>query len=357
MLQLPCPRDFAGFAKEIWEFSEGIGAQPQEVVRFLHYVYSGEETGRQTSWSEMWYDICCGSLSRDVNEGVKRLETEVIRQQQAVSTIERRQVFLLVVSVVLFVVFFLPSITFLIDRWSSSEEFSHGFLVPLVSLFLLWRKWEVMRKTPLQTCPWGLVVLATGLLMQVASEWASVAFLKTLAVPVAIGGLAWYLTGTRMMRVALFPYLFLYFAVPWPDFAIEVLSVPLQHFSAAASAVFLGLIGVPIERDGVHMWTPRFDVEVAIPCSGIRSMVAILGIAALVGYLTQGRLWAKGLVFLSGIPITMLANVLRIAAIVMMGHYINPQFALTFFHDYSSPFLFFISALSLLGVKKMMEKV
>ncbi|MEJ5250292.1 MAG: exosortase/archaeosortase family protein [Armatimonadota bacterium] len=285
------------------------------------------------------------------------MELEAVERQPVVSAIDRRQVFFLLVSVALFVGFFLPSIVFLVERWSSSEEFSHGFLVPLVSLFLLWRKKEVIRQTPLQVCSWGLLVLALGLLMQIASEWASVAFLKSLAVPVALGGLAWYLTGSRMMRVVLFPYLFLYFAVPWPDFMIEILSVPLQHFSAASSAMLLGLMGVPIERDGVHMWTPRFDVEVAVPCSGIRSMVAILGIAALVGYLTQGRLWAKGAVFLSGIPITMLANILRIAAIVVMGHYINADFAMTFFHDYSSPFLFFISALSLLGVKKIVERV
>lgn len=285
------------------------------------------------------------------------MEVDITAQQRAASTIDRRQVALLAASLVLFIGFFGPSFAFLVDRWSSSDEFSHGFLVPLVSLFLLWRKREVIRQTPVQVCLWGLPVLALGLLMQVASEWASVSFLKALAIPVAIGGLAWYLVGTHVMRVVLFPYLFLYFAVPWPDFAIEALSVPLQHFSAAASTMLLGLVGVPIERDGVHMWTPRFDVEVAVPCSGIRSMVAILGIAALVGYLTQGRLWAKGVVFLSGIPITMLANVLRIAAIVMMGHYISQDFAMTFFHDYSSPFLFFISALSLLGVKKMVEKV
>lgn len=285
------------------------------------------------------------------------MKVEAVERQPVVSAIDRRQTLFLLVSVALFVGFFLPSIVFLVERWSSSEEFSHGFLVPLVSLFLLWRKKEVIRQTPLRVCSWGLLVLALGLLMQVASEWASVTFLKSLAVPVALGGLAWYLTGTRMMRVVLFPYLFLYFAVPWPDFMIELLSVPLQHFSAASSAMLLGLMGVPIERDGVHMWTPRFDVEVAVPCSGIRSMVAILGIAALVGYLTQGRLWAKGVVFLSGIPITMLANILRIAAIVVMGHYISADFAMTFFHDYSSPFLFFISALSLLGVKKIVERV
>lgn len=285
------------------------------------------------------------------------MEVDMAGQQQAASSIDRRQMALLFVSVVLFVGFFAPSLSFLVDRWSHSDEFSHGFLVPLVSLFLLWRKREVMRQTPLQVCSWGLPVLAIGLLMQVASEWASVTFLKALAVPVALGGMVWYLVGTRMMRVVLFPYLFLYFAVPWPDFAIELLSVPLQHFSAAASTMLLGLAGVPIEREGVHMWTPRFDVEVAVPCSGIRSMVAILGIAALVGYLTQGKLWAKGVVFLSGIPITMMANVLRIAAIVVMGHYVSHDFAMTFFHDYSSPFLFFISALSLLGVKKLVEKV
>ncbi|MGQ9542223.1 MAG: exosortase/archaeosortase family protein [Armatimonadota bacterium] len=285
------------------------------------------------------------------------MEPKVVHRQSVAIAPDRWQMVFLLILVALFVGFFLPSISYLISRWSSSEEFSHGFLVPLVSLFLLWHKREVIRQTRLQVCPWGLLVLALGLLMQIASEWASVTFLKALAVPVALGGLAWYLVGTPMMRVVLFPYLFLYFAVPWPDFAIELLSVPLQHFSAATSAMLLGLAGVPIERDGVHMWTPRFDVEVAVPCSGIRSMVAILGIAALVGYLTQGRWWTKGLVFLSGIPITMLANVLRIAAIVVMGHYINAQFAMTFFHDYSSPFLFFISALSLLGVKKIVEKV
>lgn len=285
------------------------------------------------------------------------MELELTERQPVASTGDRRQVFFMLISLALFVAFFLPSILYLVDRWSHSDEFSHGFLVPLVSLFLLWRKRDVIRQTRPQVCPWGLLVLALGLLMQIASEWASVTFLKALAVPVALGGLAWYLSGTRRMRVALFPYLFLYFAVPWPDFAIELLSVPLQHFSAATSAMLLGLAGVPIERDGVHMWTPRFDVEVAVPCSGIRSMVAIQGIAALVGYLTQSKSWGKGVVFLAGIPIAMLANVLRIAAIVAMGHYINAQFAMTFFHDYSSPFLFFISALSLLGVKKIVEKV
>jgi len=285
------------------------------------------------------------------------MEVDMVSQHRAANAADRRQTVLLAVSIALFVGFFLPSILFLVDRWSHSDEFSHGFLVPLVSLFLLWRKREVIRHTPVQACFWGLPVLAIGLLMQVASEWASVTFLQALAVPVALGGLAWYLVGTRMMRAVLFPYLFLYFAVPWPDFAIELLSVPLQHFSAAASTMLLGLMGVPIEREGVHMWTPRFDVEVAVPCSGIRSMVAILGIAALVGYLTQGKWWAKGVVFLSGVPITMAANILRIAAIVVMGHYVSQEFAMTFFHDYSSPFLFFISALSLLGVKKLMEKV
>ncbi len=285
------------------------------------------------------------------------MEVEAAQRQGSSVYINRLQLVLFFVTLLLFIGFFWQSIDFLVDRWSHSDEFSHGFLVPLVSLFILWRKREVIRKTPVQVCVWGLPVLGLALLMQVASEWASVTFLKALALPVAIGGLAWYLAGTRMMRVVLFPYLFLYFAVPWPDFAIELLSVPLQHFSAAASTMLLGLVGVPIEREGVHMWTPRFDVEVAVPCSGIRSMVAILGIAALVGYLTQGKLWAKGVVFLAGIPITMLANVLRIAAIVVMGHYVSQQFAMTFFHDYSSPFLFFICALSLLSVKKLMEKV
>jgi len=285
------------------------------------------------------------------------MEVEAVQRQESSVYINRLQLGLFFVSLLLFIGFFWPSIVFLIDRWSHSDEFSHGFLVPLVSLFILWRKREVIRETPVQVCVWGLPVLGLALLMQVASEWASVTFLKALALPVAIGGLAWYLVGTRMMRVVLFPYLFLYFAVPWPDFAIEAISVPLQHFSAAASTMLLGLVGVPIEREGVHMWTPRFDVEVAVPCSGIRSMVAILGIAALVGYLTQGKLWAKGVVFLAGIPITMLANVLRIAAIVVMGHYVSQEFAMTFFHDFSSPFLFFISALSLLGVKKLVEKV
>lgn len=283
---------------------------------------------------------------------------EAATPRQVLASVDRRHLAGIVAIVVAYAIFFAPSLAFLVERWSNSEEFSHGFLVPLISLFLLWRKREQIRRTPLQTCWWGLPVLGLGLLMQVASEWASVSFLKSLAVPVALGGLAWYLIGTPMMRVVLFPYVFLYFAVPWPDFVIEVLSVPLQHFSAAASTILLGLSGVPIERDGVHMWTPRFNVEVAVPCSGIRSMLAILGIAALVAYLTPNKTWwTRGVVFLAGIPITLIANILRIAAIVVMGHYINPDFAMTFFHDYSSPFLFFISTLSLLGVKSLVEKV
>jgi exosortase/archaeosortase family protein len=286
------------------------------------------------------------------------MEAEAVRRQDAAVSVNRLQIGLFAVTLLFFIGFFWPSIVFLIDRWSQSEEFSHGFLVPLVSLFILWRKWPVIRETPVQVCRWGLPVLGLGLLMQVASEWASVSFLKALALPVALGGLAWYLVGTRMMRVALFPYLFLYFAVPWPDFAIEALSVPLQHFSAAASTMFLGVLGVPIERDGVHMWTPRFRCGGGGPVQWHSVDGSHSGDCSAGGVFDSGQVVGERCaVFLAGIPITMLANVLRIAAIVVMGHYVSQEFAMTFFHDYSSPFLFFISALSLLGVKKLMEKV
>ncbi len=245
-----------------------------------------------------------------------------------------------------------PAIAFLFQRWCSSPELNHGLVVPLISGYLIFQRRH--HHAAVTGSPWlGIIPLLGGLLLLVMAVWADIRLLYGLSLPISFIGLCWLLYGGGWVRAQLFPLAFLLMAVPWPDFLIDKLSVPMQHSSAAISGWVLGLF-LPIQREGVHLWTPRFDAEIAVACSGIRSFMAITTLAAILAAYTPVKLGWKWVLFASSIPITYIANVIRIVLIFIVGHYINSKIALSLFHDNAGILLLVLSGVTLNGLRQMM---
>ncbi len=248
---------------------------------------------------------------------------------------------------ILLLALFYPTLTWLVGEWLGNAYYSHGPLVPLVSAFLAWRLWVKWPPEQRQIKPAtsGLLPLSVGLSAYLVALLQRAYFVASLAMIVIIVGLVWYLLGTAALRRFAFPIGFLFFMVPLPF--VEPLSVPLAQLTGAVSAAIVRLFGVPISVNGAQITLPHAELVVGAQCSGLRSIVTLMTLVALVIFLVEGVWWQKLLLALSSIVIAALGNVIRVASLLVVANIWGADAAFKYYHDYSG-IVFFLSALALL---------
>jgi exosortase len=243
----------------------------------------------------------------------------------------------------------------LLRSWRVDPSLSHGPLVPLIALGLLWTQREALRG--LCTSAWGLVLLFPSCLVYVLAMWAGFEVLKPLSLIGMAMGAVWYLCGWRIFSAAAGPLGFLVFMIPWPTTLVERVAFPLQITSSAYSAMLGGLLGVPVYREGVQMWVipdptqpPIYAMVVAQQCSGLTSLMVLLALGYLVAYLTPLKLGWRALLVGIVVPLTLLANTVRLTLILLAGAYYSEAMA-TWVHDHEAPVLIFFCSLGLLSLR------
>jgi exosortase len=248
---------------------------------------------------------------------------------------------------ILLLALFYPTLKWLVGEWLGNDYYSHGPLVPLVSAFLAWRLWVKWPPEQRQIKPAtiGLLPLSVGLITYLVALLQRAYFAASLAMIVIIVGLVWYLLGTASLRRFAFPIGFLFFMVPLPF--VEPLSVPLAQLTGALSAAIVRLFGVPIIVNGAQITLPNAELVVGAQCSGLRSIVTLMTLVALVIFLVEGVWWKKLLLALSSIVIAALGNVIRVASLLVVANIWGADAAFKYYHDYSG-IVFFLSALALL---------
>lgn len=255
---------------------------------------------------------------------------------------------------------FRAAIVSMAARWED-PTFSHGWVVLPAALAIAWYKreeWLGLRSRPAAA---GLGVIVLGLLLLVAGAWADVLFAPWLAMLIVLGGILLYLGGWERFKKLAFPYAFLYFMVPWPDFLVEMVSFPMQILTSAYSAILASIVGVPVIRDGVnlHIWNAtrtgyKGSFEVAVACSGMHSLIALMCLAAGVAYFTPAAMWKRWLIFLLGLPMALAANIFRVFLILCVGNWISPDLAAKAFHDWSAPVLFLLNTMGLIAIRNLL---
>ncbi|WP_310565130.1 exosortase A [Hydrogenophaga sp.] len=204
----------------------------------------------------------------------------------------------------------------LIDIWSSSETYAHGAVVPLISLWLVWRMRHTVAWLAPQPALSALVPMAGAALLWLAGDMVAVnvvthiAFitLVILAVPAVLG---W-----AVARALTFPLLFLYFAAPVGDFMLPWLMDRTADFTVWA----LRLTGIPVYREGLQFVIPSGNWSVVEACSGIRYLIASLMVGCLFAYLSYRSARKRWLFMLVALLVPLLANWVRAYLIVLVGH-------------------------------------
>jgi exosortase len=235
----------------------------------------------------------------------------------------------------------------LAKQWSNDPNFSHGFFVPAFSLFVLWQDRDRLAREPRDPSSWGLLIVVFALVVLVAGVLGAELFLSRVSLLVLIAGLVIFLRGWHWFRAVLFPWAFLFLMIPIPEIVFSQITFPLQILASKVAALLLPLLGVPVLREGNVINLPAMPLEVVEACSGIRSLLSLVTLAIIYGYLVETRTWVRVVLALAAIPIAVAANSLRIVGTGLLVQYWDPDKAEGFFHTFSG-WLIFVVALAML---------
>lgn len=269
--------------------------------------------------------------------------------------IDPRMVAFALVVAALVALVYRQSFAILLRTWASDPDYSHGYIIPPVAVFLFWREWKRFVAAVGRGSGWGLVLIVAALAGHVLSIRAGVFMTQGYSFILLLFGLSLFVFGKSATRTVWFPLAYLAFMLPIPPFLLNVVSFQLKVFAARAGSAIAFKLGVPLVRSGMTIHLPAGSLRIANPCSGLRSLIALVALGALFAYLSRGNTWKRVILFLSAVPLAVAANVLRIAVLCMVASVWGIDTALGFFHDFSGFLLFIMAFLGLVIVRKALR--
>ena len=228
---------------------------------------------------------------------------------------------LIILLLLTFCTIFFPVLEGLIKAWHSSEEYSHGFFIVPLSIFIIWQKKDSLRKVPYHPSWFGLLIVGFFLFVYIIASYAGILTLAPVAMIFVLFGLIIFMYGFPMLRELFFPLFFLFFMVPIPSQIFSALTIPLQLFVSKVSISITHLIGVPVFREGNVIHLPDRTLQVVQACSGLRSMISLLTLSAIFGYFTIKSNILRGILFVSGVPVAVIINIVRVLLMILAFHY------------------------------------
>jgi exosortase len=239
-----------------------------------------------------------------------------------------------------------PVLWLLVRQWDSDPDMGHGFFVPLVAGFIVWQKRAQLLALKPSPDWWGLaVVLYAGLQLWIATLGAEL-FLARTAFVISIVGVVLLLGGTAYVRVLAFPLFLLLFMIPIPAVIYNSITFPLQLLASRVSTEALDLMQIPVLRDGNVLELARQKLSVVEACSGIRSLLSLTFLSLVYGYFFENKPWLRVVLFVSTIPIAIVANASRVTLTGVLTEY-KPELAEGFFHT-ASGWVIFMAALAIM---------
>lgn len=237
-----------------------------------------------------------------------------------------------------------PVIPPLVMQWWNEEEYSHGFLIPIIAGWLIWSKRAELAPLAVSPAYTGVAAMGLAIVMYVVGAVGADLFLQRLSMITMIVGGVLFTAGWAVFRVIAFPLGYLLLMVPLPGIIFNSIAFPLQLLAAQIATVVLQACSIPVFREGniLHLASASLDVEEA--CSGIRSLLSLAALALLMTYLSGQSRKAKVAILLMVVPITIAANVFRVAATGFLAHYVSTEAAIDVFHDFAGMVVFLLAA-------------
>jgi len=226
-----------------------------------------------------------------------------------------------------------PVLAKLVRDWGGNESYSHGFLVPPIALFLAWQQRDRLRHVPACPSTAGLLILAFSLGLYVIGSLGAELFITRLSMIGVLAGTIVFVWGWKHFRLVSFPLAFLVFMIPLPAILFDHAAVALQLVASRLGESLLQAAEVPVLRDGNILSLANVTLEVNDACSGIRSLVALLTVTTLVGYLSEPAAWRRAFVAAAAVPLAIGLNGVRIAVTGLGATWFGPWAASGLVHE------------------------
>lgn len=245
----------------------------------------------------------------------------------------------------------------LVYDWIHMADFSHGFLIPIISLYFVYeRRDRLLTLTP--SGRWtGLGLIVFGILLLLLGNLATEFFTTRISFLIVIGGIILFLLGKDFCKLLLFPLIFLILMFPIPSILMDRITFPMQVFASKAAAGSLYTIGIPVLREGNIIQLANTSLEVAEACSGIRSLISLLALSVVFAYFSQRAPWKRIILVISTFPIAIIANAARVAGTGILAHYYGNSIAQGFFHGFSGWILFVVAFVCLFAVGTFISRI
>jgi exosortase A len=255
-----------------------------------------------------------------------------------------------------FILAYFPVWKSLVGVWYSSDDYSHGFFILPISLYIVWQKRKILVDVPFNTSWKGLLLVIFSLFLYLFAYYGEILTLASFSLVLMFSAVVIFFYGFKMFKELLFPLAFLLFMIPFPSQIFSQLTIPLQLFVTEISVWFMAHLGIPVYAEGNIIHLPNRTMQVVQACSGLRSMLSILPLGAILSYFTLNSNPLRYILFLSGIPTAILVNIVRVILLVMAYYYFNFDLTTGTTHTIFGIFIFILALIFLFAIRGILLK-
>ena len=243
----------------------------------------------------------------------------------------------------IFAICYHSTLTWMYGRYMGSDSYySHGFIIPFVSAFLIWQNRQQLKSMIPEISWWGLIIIIFAVLLHITGTILYIFSISGFSIFFLIIGSSLFLFGKKITKIIWFPLLFLVFMFPLPLAIISAISFPMKILVAKAGVAIVSFLGIPVFREGFNITIPAGNLLVGNPCSGLRSLIAFLALGAVFAYLMDTSNIKRLVLFILAIPVAILSNMFRVPILILISHFWGTKAAApeSFWHDASGIFVF-----------------
>jgi exosortase len=234
--------------------------------------------------------------------------------------------------------------------------YSHGFLIPFISLYFVWKRWGDLTRAEYEPAGWGYALIAVSALMLLSSDFLGFRVVGEFSLLPMLFGVSAVLLGRHRTAILWFPITFLIFMVPIPASLTQSVALKLKLLATQCAVVLANWCTLPMVRDGSFIHFNNDKLQVGEVCGGLRSLIALLAFGALMAYISKTKPWAKTLLLLMSGPVAVLTNVLRIFSLCVVGYFWGSEVAAGKFHDISGFMIFVVAFICFFAIETQLRR-
>ncbi|MDY0188413.1 MAG: VPLPA-CTERM-specific exosortase XrtD [Syntrophus sp. (in: bacteria)] len=227
----------------------------------------------------------------------------------------------------------------ILSDWSR-EDYSYAYLIPIVLLYLLWEKREVLAHQPSVPSWKGLLPLIIGVLFFWLGKLGGELYTQYMSLWFVSAGILWLHLGWRKLKTIGFALVMMLAMFPFPHFINDKITFGLKLVSSQIGVWMLHLYGMSAYREGNVIDLGFTQLQVVDACSGLRYLFPLMVLSLILAYWFKARFWKKAVLFLSSIPVAIFVNSFRIALTGVLYSFWGPAVAEGFFHGFSGWLIF-----------------